>query len=263
MTTAPYHAIVYGPIKSRRLGLSLGINPTPTPREACPPGCLFCEKGAADTVPIISRVRGIPSAGVVVTSVARRVIEMSKAGEKLDSITVAGNGDPTLHPALMEISQNLSDLRNKWFPKADLCLISNSRSLASNDLRHTVNKYDQPILRFEWGTAKTHAAFVPESELDYKTLVERLMWLEHGKWIAQATLVTGTLDNSSDKELAAWMKKLEELRPREVHLTTVEAGRKSSGVKGLPVARLEQIAAKLIEKLGLAVTVVAREAQPA
>lgn len=263
MTTAPYHSIVYGPVKSRRLGTSLGINPTPTPREDCPQPCVICDKGARDTVPIISRVRGIPSAGVVVTSVARRLIEMSKAGEKLDSITVVGNGDPTLHPALMEISQNLSDLRDKWFPKADLCLISNSRSLAAVDLRHTVNKFDKPILRFEWGTAKTHAAFVPDSELDYKTLVERLTWLEHGKWVAQATLVQGALDNSSDKELAAWMKKLEELRPREVQLTTLEGRAKISGVKGLPASRLEQIAAKLIEKLGLAVSVIAREAQPA
>src|SRR5262245_3164360 len=120
MAQAAFHSVVYGPTKSRRLGHSLGINPVPSSRESCEATCVYCLKGTPDGVPILSRANQLPSAGVIVTSAARRIIELSKAGEKIESITVAGNGDPTKHTNLLEIAENLRDLRNKWFNKASL-----------------------------------------------------------------------------------------------------------------------------------------------
>lgn len=264
MTTVPYHAIVYGPLRTRRLGTSLGINLVPTPREACPAGCPVCATGAADTVPIISRVGQLPTSGVVVTSCARRLIELSRAGEKLDSVTLAGNSDPTLHPSLVEIAENLGELRDKWYPRADLCLISESRGFARADLRHVVSVFDRAIFTFEWGSAKTYEALRPNATLPYKALLERLSTPEKGTWVAQATFVQGSVDNSSEREVAGWMKKLEELRPGEVHLMTLEPNeaRPVAGAKSVPISKLEEIAAKLTEKLGLTANVVTREPQP-
>lgn len=260
MTLVAYHSIVYGPLKTRRLGTGLGINPVPSPRTDCSPDCIYCKTGAADAVPIISRAKAIPSSGVIVTSIARRVIELHRAGEKVESFTVAGNQDPTMHPSLLEISENLRDLRNKWFPKAKLSLQSECEALASPELRAVCTVYDQPIFRFEWGTAKTYDALRPNAVLDYKTMVERMSPLE--RWIAQATFVQGALDNSNDREVLAWIKKLEELRPREVHIYTLE-GRAKGGVKPVSASRLEEIASKLTEKTGIAAEVMVREAQPA
>lgn len=257
MSTVPYHAIVYGPNKSRRWGTSLGVNPVPTPRNACGPDCVYCKTGVAASAPIISRVKGIPSSGVVVTSVARKLIEMQRAGEKIESITVTGDSDPTAHTHLLEISENLRDLRNKWFPKAELALISDSLALSCPELRAVCTIYDQPLLRFDWGTAKTYEAFRPQAEIEYKVLYERLAQVD--RIMLQATFVQGALDNSSDKEVTAWLKKVEELRPREVHLMTPEGVRK--GVKPISNTRLEEIAAKVMERTGASCVVVAEEAQ--
>jgi wyosine [tRNA(Phe)-imidazoG37] synthetase (radical SAM superfamily) len=257
MTLAPYHSIVYGPVKSRRYGNALGVNLAPSPCGDCGADCLYCRNGVPEAVPIISRAKGLPSSGVIVTSVARKVIELQRAGEKLDTILVAGNQDPTMHPYLLEISENLRDLRTKWFPKAKLVLVSESEGLTCPELRAVCVTYDRANFRFEWGTAKTYQALRPEATLDYKTLCERLNPVD--RWIAQATFVQGSIDNSNDREVAAWIKKLEELRPREVQLFTPE-GRPKNGVKAVPAARLEEIAAKWTEKTGVAAEVMSLEA---
>jgi wyosine [tRNA(Phe)-imidazoG37] synthetase (radical SAM superfamily) len=220
---------------------------------------MYCRTGAASAVPIISRANALPSSGVIVTSAARRIIEIQKAGEKLEAITVTGNGDPTMHPYLLEISENLRDLRTKWFPKAKLALISESRALVSPELRAVCAVYDRPIFTFEWGTAKTYDAFRPDATLDYKTLVERFKPLD--RWIVQATFVQGALDNSNEREVLAWIKKLEEIRPREVHIMTPE-GKARGGVRAVSASKLEEIAARVMEKTGIPTELVSREAQP-
>lgn len=259
MSIAPYHAIVFGPIRSRRFGNSLGINPVPSPRTECGAECLHCRTGSAAAVPIISRSNAVPSSGVIVTSAARRIIEIQKAGEKLEAITVTGNGDPTMHPSLLEISENLRDLRTKWFPKAKLVLLSTSEAFLSPELRAVIAIYDRPVFRFDWGTAKTYDAFRPNAKLDYKTVVERIQPLD--RWICQATFVQGALDNSNDREVQAWIKKVEELRPRAVQVMSIE-GKSRGGVKAVSTSKLEEILAKLTEKTGITGEVVTREPQP-
>ena len=154
MSSSAFHAVVYGPVRTRRMGHSLGINPAPSSRAECGPECVYCRTGVPESTPIVARPNQLPSAGVIVTSAARRIIELSKAGEKLDTIAVSGNGDPTKHPNLLEITENLRDLRNKWYPKAELCLLSDGSSLETADTRRSLQIYDKPILRFEWGTLK-------------------------------------------------------------------------------------------------------------
>lgn len=259
MSLAPYHSILYGPIRSRRFGISLGINLTPTPRTGCGADCLYCKTGYASAVPIVSRAHILPSAGLIVTNAARRIIEIQRAGEKIEGVTVSGTGDPTMHPNLLEISENLRDLKAKWFPKSKLNLLSPSEALSCPELRAVCAVYDRAVFTFEWGTAKTYETFRPKATLDYKTLVERFQPLD--RWSAEATFVQGALDNSNDREVLAWIKKIEELRPKDVYLLTMP-GKGKGGVKPVSAAKLEEIAAKLLEKTGIQSHVIAREAQP-
>ena len=257
MANAAFHSIVYGPVKSRRLGISLGVNPLPTSRESCPPNCIYCQKGTADSVPIVARTNQAPSAGVIVTSAARKIIDTSRAGEKLESITIAGNGDPTLHPALLEIAENLRDLRNKWFPKADLSIISDSTNLGPDEIRRALRIFDRPIMRFEWGTQKTFTSMTGRNANDYKSVCEALHGLD--RLIIQANFSPA---NSSEIETRAWIKKVEELRPKEVQILSNEAGSKKKG-KGVSPSKLEDLAAQVTEKTGVPATVFVRETQPA
>jgi wyosine [tRNA(Phe)-imidazoG37] synthetase (radical SAM superfamily) len=256
MSTATFHSVVYGPVKSRRLGTSLGVNPVPSSREGCDATCIICQRGSSDAVPILSRAGQLPSAGVIVTSAARRIIEMSRAGEKLESVTVVGNGDPTRHTSLLQITENLRDLRNKWFPKADLAVISDSNNLASEEIRRGLRIYDGPILRFEWGTLKTFTAMTERPAAEYKSICEALTALD--RLVVQASF--GPL-NSTDVELKAWMKKVEELRPKEVQLLAPDGGKKAK-VKGLSASKLEELAESFTEKTGIPAQVFSRETQP-
>jgi len=257
--TQPHHSVVYGPVRTRRLGNSLGVNPVPSTRDGCPPDCVLCQSGLPEGVPILSRANQMPSAGVVVTTAARKIIELSKAGEKLDSIVLGGDGDPVRHPALLEITENLRDLRNKWFPKADLCLISDSE-FPDEVNTHALSIFDKPILRFEWGTAKTYGSMTSRPATGLKRVIERLAGVD--RLIVQATFVQGTPDNSKEPEVRAWIKMLEELRPREVHLLTIEGARRGAKVRPVPASKLEQIAAQVTEKIGVPATVFVQEAQP-
>ena len=259
MANAAYHSIVFGPVKSRRLGVSLGVNPTPTSREVCPPSCVFCQKGTADSVPILPRANQLPSAGVIVTSAARRIIEMQRAGDKLESVTIVGNQDPTMHPNLLEIAENLRDLRNKWFPKADLSLISDSNHLGSDEVRRALRVFDRPILRFEWGTQKQFTSMTGRAAAEYKQVCEALTVLD--RLVIQARFGP---QNSAEADVKVWAKKVEELRPKEIHILSSEpAGKKGSKAKGLTNAKLEELAVGLSENSGIPTTVFHLETQPA
>jgi wyosine [tRNA(Phe)-imidazoG37] synthetase (radical SAM superfamily) len=258
MSNAPFHSVVYGPLKTRRLGTALGINPVPTATGTCPPDCVFCKTGQADAVPIVARVNSVPSAGVIVTAAARRIIGMSKASEKIDCIVLSGNLDPTRHHQLLTITENLRDLRNKWFPKADLAILTDGSNLEPADHRRALQIYDMPILRFEWGTVKTFTAMTGRKAEDLKTLATHLTGMD--RLILSSTFVQGGPDNSVDAEVKAWIKRVEELRPKEVQIQTIEnpKGRQNKP-RAVSVARLEEIAAQLTEKTGIATTVLAEE----
>lgn len=258
MPNAPFHSVVYGPIKTRRLGTILGINPVPTATDECGPDCVFCKTGQADAVPIIARANAVPSAGVIVTAAARRIIGMSKAGEKIDCIAISGNQDPTRHPQLLTITENLRDLRNKWFPKADLALLTDGSNLEPADHRRALQIYDLPILRFEWGNAKTFSALTGRKQDDLKTLIGHVTGMD--RLILSATFSQGAVDNANEAEIKAWIKRVEELRPKEVQIQSVEGPRaKAAKLKPVSVARLEEIASQLTEKSGIATTVLAEE----
>jgi len=251
MSTAPYHPVVFGPYKSRRFGQSLGINLAPSPREDCPKDCVYCE-GPDSTGPIINRVSQAPSAGVIVTSAARRIIEMSKGGDKLACITLAGNNEPTMHASLLEITENLRALRNKWFPKAKLCLMSDIPYQDTPDLVHALEIYDRPVLRFEWGSAKTFTAMTGRPGTELKSLVDFCAGLD--RFVVQASFVQGGPENASDREVKSWIRKLKEIDPTEVQVMTIpDPGR---GKKPRPVSdsRLQAIAALVREQTEIPVT---------
>ena len=258
MSTAPFHAVVYGPLKTRRLGIALGINPVPTATAECMPDCVFCKTGQADAVPIVARVNSVPSAGVIVTAAARRIIAMSKASEKLECIVISGNLDPTRHHQILTITENLRDLRNKWFPKADLAILTDGSNLEPADHRRALQIYDLPILRFEWGTVKTFCAMTGRKAEELKTLATHLTGMD--RLILSATFVQGGPDNSVDAEVKAWIKRVEELRPKEVQIQTIENPKgRANKPRAVSAARLEEIAAQLTEKTGIATTVLAEE----
>lgn len=230
--------IFSGPLKSSRLGATLGV-----------------DLGSQDMALAVSRDNRMPRASVVVTTAARHIIRISKAGEKIESIAVYGSKtDPTLHPDFREITENLRDLRNKWFNKAKLCLILDEPRLEVVELRHVLGIYDRVYLRMEWGTAKTFAAMTGRKSGEFANYLDNLGHVEH--LVVQARFLRGDVDNSTEAEVKAWVKKIGELKPREVAILNAESKGSAKKAKSASKSRLNEIAAEVTEKTGITAAVV-------
>lgn len=234
-TTQDSTTLIHGPIRSR-WGKTMVLNLT------APQGHLVVERGS-------TLARG----SVIVTTCARRLQEMSKAGDKVHAIVVIGQEvDPATHPDLQSITENLRALRDKWFNRAKMMIITAAPDLEDWGLRATLSMYDTLLYRFECGTAKTYAAVTGEPQTKLSKLTRQLSSFDH--LVVQTSFFRGGLDNSTDTEVNNWIKKLIEVGPREVHILT-PAGERRKKVKPISKARREQIASEAAEALGVEVSI--------
>ena len=233
MTIATLHEdVVRGPEELPTFGKSLTLEPSqPT-----------------------TRPDRFPTQAVIVTAAARRIIELSKAGDRLASIVVLGKIDPTLHPEFRAISENLRELRNKWFAKAKLTLVSEQPQLENAQVRHALFAYDRPILRLEAGTQKTFAALSGRPGGQFKALVQDMGKLELRSLVIRANFVRGAIDNSSENEVRAWLRYLSAIKPGLVQISTPRKA--ADGLKPITKTRMNQIVEQVGEKTGAQVEIV-------
>jgi wyosine [tRNA(Phe)-imidazoG37] synthetase (radical SAM superfamily) len=189
-----------------------------------------------------------PTQAVIVTNAARRLIDLSKAGERLDSVVLHGELDPTMHPDFPEVSVNLRELCRKWFPKAQLVLSSRSPQLTDPLVRHALLAYHTVVVRLECSTQKTYRALTGRDGGDLKALMEQMGKLEHRNLVIRANFVRGTVDNSTDAEVKGWIKALQGIKPAVVQLET--PARPLEGIKPVTKTRLTEIAEQIAEKVG-------------
>lgn len=227
--------VVQGPLEHVRFGRSLVVRPT------------------LET----ARVGRFVTQATVVTTAARHLIALSKAGERIQSLVVEGTEvDPTLHPEFPEISQNLRELLAKWFPKAALCLLAEAPDLSRPQVRHALGFYHQPIVELEPGTQKTAVARAGERGRQLKQLVEDMGRLTLERLIVQGTFVRGRVDNTKDNEIRAWIRHLVEIKPAGIHIRTPPRAR--GGVeRPVTKTRMSEIAELVSEKTGVPVEVCA------
>lgn len=229
-------SILTGPFKTPRWGRTVTL-----------------DLGAPDVTLAISRDNRLPRASVVVTLAARELMRLSKDGEKVDHIVVVGSDtDPTRHPAFREITENLRELRDKWFSRAKLCLVSNDPLLDSQDVRLGVGAYDLPVIRLEYGTTKTFARLTGRKSTELAPLVHQIASLD--RVVVRANFVRGTVDNSTENEVKGWLKRLQDVRLAEVQITSPNP-RSTSKLKGVTKSRLREIVEQVSESTGATVTV--------
>ena len=235
MVSAAPASILTGPFKSKRYGSTLTLN-----------------LGSHEVALAVSRTNAMPRASVVVTTAAREIMRLSKNGDKVHAIVLYGSEyDPTTHPSFLEITENIRDLRNKWFPKGKLILLSDAPDLEEYRARHAMGIYDQPTVRVEWGTAKTFSAMTGRKSTDLTQLTKHLSSLE--KVVVRASFQRGKHDNSTDSEVKGWLKKLEEIKPAAIQISNLFDP--DDGQKTVTPTRLKQITELLASKTDYAVTV--------
>jgi wyosine [tRNA(Phe)-imidazoG37] synthetase (radical SAM superfamily) len=254
MATFLFDDIIFGPVKSRRLGVSLGINLLPTKRKICNFNCIYCECGW--TKDIEKAVSHLPSREDVYRALERKLLEMKVNGQAPDVITYAGNGEPTLHPNFPGIIDDSIALRDKYFPDSKIAVLSNATTINNPLIKAALLKVDMNILKLDSAVESTLKIFnQPRIPVKIEELIENLIAF-NGKLIIQTLFLRGSynnmvIDNTSPPETDAWLKAIERIKPSEVMIYTISRDTpEGSQLKKVPVKELRRIAG-LVESLGI------------
>jgi len=256
MATFLFDSIIFGPIWSRRLGESLGVNLLPANRKVCNFNCIYCECGLTpDETPYSE----FPSREEVKKLLAARLQEMKKNGDYLNSITFAGNGEPTLHPDFAGIMSDTVTVRNTIFPEAKITVLSNATRAGISTIFDSLNRADLNILKLDSAIESTLLHInCPKGNFDFQGLIETLKRFK-GKLIIQTLFFRGKfmghdIDNSTGEEISAWLKVIESIRPECVMVYSLARDTPLLGLERIGVEELTAIANR-VEELDIAVQV--------
>lgn len=257
MPTILFNSIVFGPVRSRRLGISLGINLLPTNGKRCSFDCIYCECGYNKD---FKTDAPLPSQEAVRNSLRTKLQQLQAEGIVPDVITFAGNGEPTMHPRFAEIIDDTIALRNEFFPKAKISVLSNAVHLNKESVFATLQKVDNNILKLDSGILETiqlmDRPLLPSYSIERQV---QLLKRFEGNFTLQTMFLRGThegkrIDNTTEEEVEAWLKLVEELKPREVMIYTIDRETPSKQLEKVPVQDMQKIAER-VQALGIPTSV--------
>lgn len=245
MATFLFSELIFGPVKSRRLGVSLGINLLPTDCKVCNYNCIYCECGW--TMDMSSR--SLPKADEILTALNERLLDMQSKNETLDVITFAGNGEPTMHPQFAEIVDGVIALRDNFCPNARVAVLSNATLAYKPQVESALKKIDDNILKLDSAIPATLQLLnKPTGIVTPKRIIESLM-LYKQQFILQTMFLKGefeghSVDNTVKEELEAWLNVIEQTQPRKIMIYTLARDTPAKGLVKLSLDELENIANK-------------------
>lgn len=234
-----FDQIVYGPIHSRRLGVSLGMNLMPCTGKLCTFNCIYCECGFNQ--PMLHPV--LPMAGEVAAALEQKLQALATDGVRPDVITFSGNGEPTLHPEFEQIIEDTCRLRDMYCPEAKVSVLSNATQLGRADVVRALKLCDNRILKLDSAIQATMLR-IDDPTNKHLTVETIMQGLEQfgGDFILQTCFLRGTLpdgspiDNTTEEELAAWYAAVRRLKPKQVMIYVID--------RATPVKTLEKISAE-------------------
>ena len=244
MSTIIYPSPVFGPVHSRRLGISLGINLLPEGGKWCSFDCLYCECGFnSDHRPH----HPLPTLEEVETALSEKLEEMDHEGIRPDVLTFAGNGEHTLHPRFPEIVRRVISIRDRDCPQAKVSILSNATQIHRPEIHETLLLFDNNIQKLD----TVDAAYInrvdrPQGYYDVNRLIEDLT-LFKGNVIIQTMFMGGTyedksVDNTGEAYVGPWLKALQKIEPRLVMIYTLDRETPAKGLLKANPQRMEEIA---------------------
>ena len=245
MQTVLFHSTIYGPIHSRRLGMSLGINLMPNDGKICSFDCLYCEAGFNAQG---AGKDGVPSREAVKRQLKRKLEDMKEQGQTLDVITFSGNGEPTLHPEFKKVVEDVLRLRTQYFPNAKVSVLSNSTMAGKAAVADALRKVDNNILKLDSAMPRTFRVLnrpVSPNCLPEGVIADLKQF--GGQCVVQTIMVRGEyngerVDNTTDDELDALLSAYLQIRPREVMLYSIDRKTPAENLEKVSKEELERIA---------------------
>lgn len=217
-------SIIYGPIRSRRLGNSLGINLSPKEIKLCSLNCSYCQYSWTGILVRDAKQfqKFLPSKDEVMEAlkdVVKRLLEEKKA---IDYITFSGNGEPTLHPDFLKIVEETIKVRDNSFKDAKIACLSNSTTLENGEVLLALKLIDEPIMKFDTAIEETFKKLnKPAVGLKFEKIVENLQKLK-GKLYIQTLLVEGSVDNTTHKEITSYIDSIKKLEPKAIQIYSLD-----------------------------------------
>ena len=252
-----FHSTIFGPIHSRRLGTSLGINLLPDDGKICSFDCLYCEAGYNAQG---HGTTGVPSREDVARLLGEKLAAMKASGEHLDVITFSGNGEPTLHPDFEGVIDDTIALRNRYFPEVKISVLTNSTRLGSESVHRALSQVDNNILKLDSAIADTVQALDrPAPGYDLSAVIDRIASFGR-QGIVQTMICRGEhdgkpLDNSTEAEIKALIEAYLRIMPGEIMLYTIDRPTPEVNLRRVTREELEAIAARITAATGIPVQV--------
>jgi len=240
--------IVYGPVRSRRLGRSLGVNVLPRGMKVCNLDCAYCQYGWTRHAAPRGTPRW-PTPGRVEAAIAARLRRAESCGELIDRLTLAGHGEPTLHPEFEEIAERLSRVRDRLAPHIRLAVLSNSTTAGWAGVRRALALFDERYMKLDAGDPITYARVNGRGSLG--PVVDALRDLP--QIVVQAMFVgdeSGDVDNTTDRRINGWLGAVDAIQPSRVQVYTIARPPALGNLRPVPTRRLGEIA-KRVRALGI------------
>ncbi len=253
MSTVIYPSPIFGPIKSRRLGISLGINLLPGDGKVCTFDCIYCECGFnAERRP----KQKLPTRSEVAEALEQKLQQMQAEGMAPDVLTFAGNGEPTAHPDFAGVIDDTIALRDRYFPQAKVSVLTNATRIDKTEVFEALKRVDNNIVKLD--TVDTdYIARVdrPVGRYDLPRLLECMRAFE-GHCVIQTMFMKGedtegiSVDNTTPEYVTPWLDAVERIAPREVMIYTIDRETPSHGLRKATPEELDNIVAQL-QKRGI------------
>ena len=242
--------VTYGPVFSRRLGRSLGINLLPDDAKLCSFDCVYCQYGRTAVKTLAPEEDHFRDIGWVLRAVE---IGLLIHGDGIDTITFSGNGEPTLHPDFPAIVAGVRDLRDRLCANVKLTIFSNSTTAHLPHVRETLSLFDAPIMKLDAGDPETLARVNrPDPAVGLEQIIAGLKGVPG--LIVQSMLIQGMVTNIDGKAYEAWQGAISEVGPRHVQIYSTDRPVAEPGVERVPPSTLERIAEETERKTGIRVT---------
>ena len=237
---------VFGPIHSRRLGASLGINLLPEHGKICSFDCIYCECGWNKDGRDDKR---LPTAADVRSALEDKLASLKREGVHIDSITFSGDGEPTLNPEFPQIVDDTLRLRDEFFPGARVSVLSNATRVHVPEVLEALRKVDSPIMKIDAPTDELVALIDrPAPGYSLRRTIDSLKKFD-GDFILQTMfLKSPEFDSSSPEVLEGWKEIVRELHPREIMVYTIDRQTPMAGLEKFSVERMRSLVADLIEE---------------
>lgn len=252
MATIIFPSPIFGPIKSRRLGISLGINLLPDDGKICTFDCLYCECGFNATR---RSKKGLPKRKDVATALEAKLQEMVNKNEYPDVLTFAGNGEPTIHPDFDAIIEDTIALRNRYCPNAKISVLTNATQITNENVFEALKKVDNNILKLDT-VNNDYISLLdrPSGRYDLDEITERMKAF-NGKAIIQTMFLKGfvngvDMNNTSDEFVLPWIEEVKKISPREVMIYTIDRETPQEGLEKATRQELDRIVA-MLDKEGI------------